>query len=64
MNLIRDIEELEPAIKDKLFFLADAVIRDAKTKKSLYALKKPQEDCLRLLNYLFTNLYRSSPSSP
>jgi transcriptional regulator with XRE-family HTH domain len=32
MKLIHDIEELEPAIKDKLFFLANAVIRDAKTK--------------------------------
>jgi transcriptional regulator with XRE-family HTH domain len=34
MKLIHDIEELEPAIKDKLFFLANAVIRDAKTKKA------------------------------
>jgi transcriptional regulator with XRE-family HTH domain len=29
LRLMNDIEELEPAIKDKLFFLANAVIRDA-----------------------------------
>lgn len=34
LKLIHDIEDLEPAIKDKLFFLANAVIRDAKTKKA------------------------------
>jgi transcriptional regulator with XRE-family HTH domain len=34
LNLIQEIEELEPAIKEKLFFLANAVIRDAKTKKA------------------------------
>lgn len=34
MKLIHDIEELEPSVKDKLFFLANAVIRDAKTGKA------------------------------
>lgn len=34
LKLIHEIEDLEPAIKDKLFFLANAVIRDAKTKKA------------------------------
>ncbi len=37
MKLIQEIEELEPSIKDKLFYLANAVIRDAKTSKA-YAL--------------------------
>lgn len=34
LRLIHDIEELEPSIKDKLFFLANAVIRDAKTQRA------------------------------
>lgn len=34
LRLIHDIEELEPAVKDKLFFLANAIIRDAKTTKA------------------------------
>jgi transcriptional regulator with XRE-family HTH domain len=34
LKLIHDIEDLEPAIKDKLMYLANAVIRDAKTKKA------------------------------
>jgi hypothetical protein len=34
MKLINDIEDLEPSIKDKLVFLANAVIRDSKTKKA------------------------------
>jgi hypothetical protein len=34
MKLIHDIEDLEPSIKDKLIFLANAVIRDAKTGKA------------------------------
>ena len=29
----KTVEYLEPAIKDKRFFLANAVIRDANTKK-------------------------------
>jgi len=37
LRLIHDIEELEPAVKDKLFFLANAVIRDSKTQRA-YAL--------------------------
>jgi hypothetical protein len=37
LKLISDIEDLEPSIKDKLIFLANAVIRDAKTGKA-YAL--------------------------
>lgn len=36
-KLTQEIEELEPSIKDKLFYLANAVIRDAKTSKA-YAL--------------------------
>jgi hypothetical protein len=31
---MQDIENLEPTIKDKLLYLANAVIRDAKTKKA------------------------------
>ena len=34
MKLIHDIEDLEPTIKDKLIFLANAIIRDSKTKKA------------------------------
>jgi transcriptional regulator with XRE-family HTH domain len=34
LKLIHDIEDLEPAVKDKLLYLANAVIRDAKTKKA------------------------------
>ncbi|MCG2613436.1 helix-turn-helix domain-containing protein [Terrimonas sp. NA20] len=34
MKLIQDIEELDPSIREKLFFLANAVIRDSKTKKA------------------------------
>jgi hypothetical protein len=33
IKLIHDIEDLNPAIKYKLIFLANAVIRDSKTKK-------------------------------
>ena len=34
LSLIHEIEELEPTIKEKLIFLANAVIRDSKTKKA------------------------------
>ncbi len=34
LKLIDDIEELEPSIKDKLLFPANAIIRDAKTGKA------------------------------
>lgn len=34
LKLIHDIEDLEPSIKDKLIFLANAVIRDSKTSKA------------------------------
>jgi len=34
LRLIHDIEDLEPTLKDKLIFLANAVIRDAKTGKA------------------------------
>lgn len=34
LKLIHDIEDLEPSIKDKLIYLANAVIRDAKTSKA------------------------------
>jgi len=34
LKLINDIEDLEPAVKDKLLYLANAVIRDAKTKRA------------------------------
>ena len=33
-TLIDEIEELEPSVKDKLIFLANAIIRDAKTGKA------------------------------
>jgi transcriptional regulator with XRE-family HTH domain len=34
LKLIDEIEELEPSTKDKLIFLANAIIRDAKTGKA------------------------------
>jgi len=34
LKLIDEIEELEPSIKDKLLFLANAIIRNAKTGKA------------------------------
>jgi transcriptional regulator with XRE-family HTH domain len=34
IKLIEEIEELDPAIKEKLLFLANAIIRDAKTGKA------------------------------
>ena len=34
IKLIHDIEDLEPSIKDKLIFLANAIMRDAKTGKA------------------------------
>jgi transcriptional regulator with XRE-family HTH domain len=34
LKLIDEIKELEPSIKDKLLFLANAIIRDAKTGKA------------------------------
>lgn len=34
LKLIHDIEDLEPSVKDKLIFLANAVIRDSKTGKA------------------------------
>ena len=34
LKLIDEIEELEPSIKDKLLFLSNAIIRDAKTGKA------------------------------
>ena len=34
LKLMHDIEELEPAVKDKLLFLSNAVIRNAKTGKA------------------------------
>jgi transcriptional regulator with XRE-family HTH domain len=34
LRLIDDIENLEPSLKDKLLYLANAVIRDAKTQRA------------------------------
>jgi DNA-binding XRE family transcriptional regulator len=34
LKLMHEIEDLEPSIKDKLLYLANAVIRDAKTGKA------------------------------
>lgn len=34
MKLIHDIEDLEPFITDKLIFLTNAIIRDAKTGRA------------------------------
>ena len=34
IKLMGEIEELEPSVKDKLIFLANAIIRDAKTSKA------------------------------
>lgn len=34
LRLIHDIDSLEPTIREKLLFLANAIIRDAKTKQA------------------------------
>ena len=34
LKLIDKIKELEPSVKDKLIFLANAIIRDAQTGKA------------------------------
>ncbi|WP_152620356.1 XRE family transcriptional regulator [Pedobacter lusitanus] len=34
LKLIDEIDELDPVVKEKLFFLANTVIRDAKTGKA------------------------------
>lgn len=34
LKLMHEIEDLEPSVKDKLIFLANAIIRDAKTGKA------------------------------
>jgi transcriptional regulator with XRE-family HTH domain len=34
LQLIQDIESLEPNIKERLLYLANAIIRDAKTQKA------------------------------
>jgi hypothetical protein len=34
LKLIHDIEDLEPSVKDKLLYLANAIIRDSKTGKA------------------------------
>ena len=34
LKLIDDIDELEPSVKDKLIYLANAIIRDANTGKA------------------------------
>lgn len=34
LKLIHDIEDLEPSVKNKLLYLANAIIRDSKTKKA------------------------------
>jgi hypothetical protein len=34
IKLIHEIDDLEPAIKDKLFFFANAIIRDAETTEA------------------------------
>jgi transcriptional regulator with XRE-family HTH domain len=34
IQLMRDIEDLNPAIKEKLFFLIDTILRDTKTQKT------------------------------
>ncbi len=34
LQIIQDIEALEPDVKDKLYFLVSAVIRDSKTRKA------------------------------
>lgn len=34
LEIIEEIEKLEPSIKDKLFFLVNAVIRDYKTQQA------------------------------
>jgi transcriptional regulator with XRE-family HTH domain len=34
LKLMHEIEDLEPSIKDKLLFLANAIIRDSKTRKA------------------------------
>lgn len=34
LNLIQDIESLDPSIKERLLYLANAIIRDAKTQRA------------------------------
>lgn len=34
LQLIQDIENLEPSVKEKLIYVANAIIRDSKTKKA------------------------------
>ncbi len=34
IKLIEDIEKLEPSVKEKLIFLANAIIRDTKTQQA------------------------------
>jgi len=34
LQLIQDIESLEPSVKEKLIYVANAIIRDSKTKKA------------------------------
>ncbi|MCG8306469.1 MAG: helix-turn-helix domain-containing protein [Cytophagales bacterium] len=34
LRLIQDIESLEPSIKERLLYLANAIIRDAKTQQA------------------------------
>ena len=34
LQIIEDIEALEPTTKDKLYFLVNAIIRDSKTKQA------------------------------
>lgn len=34
LKIIEDIEALDPSVKDKLYFLVNAVIRDYKTQKA------------------------------
>ena len=45
MKLMYDIEDLEPSIRDKLIYLANAVIRDAKTGKAYAHSKKKSLVC-------------------
>ena len=36
VKLIEEIEELDPLVKDKLYFLVNAIIRDSKTSKAYF----------------------------
>lgn len=60
LKLIDKIEELEPSVKDKLIFLANAIIRYAKTGKAYFIINNKARRLDRLC--LSINLFVIRPS--